>query len=117
MDIHEVLASALGDVLANSWSAELPPKPAWPALVYTVDSEPEKGWVLGGGYDQHKIEVIIFARARTELVVLKGEIFTIMEGLEGYMGDEAQGDAAYEPDPQVYAYVLNFVVRTRKESG
>lgn len=117
MNIHEELTTAFSSVLANSWSTELPPRPTWPALVFTVTSEPERGWVLGGGYDQHAVEVMLYARARSEISALQGQVLAVMEAMPGYMGDEAHGDAAYEADPQLYAYVMNFVVRARKESG
>ena len=110
-----MLSEALGDVLDNSWSIELPPKPTWPALVFNVTSTPEKGWVLGGGYDLHAIEVTIFARTRAELATLQAQVLTAIESLPGYMGDEEHGDAAYEPDPQLYAYVMNFIVRSRRD--
>jgi hypothetical protein len=116
MSIHVALAEALGAVLENSWSTELPPDPTWPALVFNVRSEPEKGWVLGGGYDQNMVEVIIFARTRSEIGTLKNQVREAVEAMDGYMGDEEHGDAAYEPDPQLYAYMMNFIIRTRQES-
>lgn len=116
MSIHTILASALNDVLPNSWSTELPPKPSWPAIVFNVSSEPEKGWVLGGGYDLHAVEVVILARTRAEISALQTAVAAAMEVLDGYMGDEESGDASYESDPQVYGYIMNFLVRTRRTS-
>lgn len=114
MNIHETLTSALSAVLPNTWLTELPPNPSWPALVFNVASEQEKGWVLGGGYDLHSIEVVIMSRSRTEITTLQSAIVAAMEALDGYMGEESQGDAAYEGDPRVYAYVMNFSMRTRR---
>lgn len=116
MSIHADLTEALGSVLANTWATELPPKPAWPAIVFNVSSEPEKNWVLGGGYDMNAVEVAILARSRPEITALQKQVQAAMETLPGYMGDEEHGDAAYESDPQVYAYIMNFTVRTRRDS-
>lgn len=115
MNIHTMLSTTFAQVLPNAWSTELPPKPTWPAIVYTVGVEPEKGWVLGGGYDQNMVQVTIYSRSRVELTQLQKQVVASMESLPGYMGDEDHGDAPYEDDPQVYAYVMNFVVRTRRE--
>lgn len=116
MNIHVALATAFAGVLENSWATELPPKPTWPALVFNVSSDPEKGWVLGGGYDQNAVEVIIMARSRAEISTIQLDVVSAMEAQDGYMGDGEHGDASYEADPQVYAYVMNFVIRTRRES-
>jgi hypothetical protein len=114
MTIHEDVATAMGAVLANSWSTDLPPDPAWPAIVYMISSEPEKGWVLGGGYDMNNIEVTIYARTRDEIQAFQEQVLVAMEALPGYMGDEEHGDSSYEQDPQLYVYVMNFTVRTRR---
>lgn len=116
MNIDEELTTAFSGVLENSWATELPPKPTWPALVFSVNTDPEKGWVLGGGYDLHAVEVMLYARARAEMTALQDAVLDVMEALPGYMGDEARGDAAYEPDPQLYVYVMNFIIRTRREN-
>lgn len=116
MNIHEVLAIALESVLSNTWLTELPPKPTWPAIVFNVSSTPESGWVLGGGYDQNQVEVMIYARTRSEITSLQQLVLAAMEALPGYMGDDEHGDVPYEQDPQLYAYVMNFVIRTRRES-
>lgn len=116
MNIHTVLNTALTAVLPNTWSTELPPKPAWPALVFNVSTEPEKGWVLGGGYDMNSVEVMIYARTRAEITALQDQVLAAMENLAGYMGDEEHGDSAYESDPKLYAYSMNYVVRTQKTS-
>lgn len=114
MSIDAMLTAALGAVSENSWSTELPPDPVWPALVFNVTAEPEQGWPVGGGYDQNRIEVTIFSRSRAEIISLQESVRAAIEVLPGYMGDDEHGDAAYEPDPQLYAYVMNFTVRTRR---
>jgi hypothetical protein len=68
--------------------------------------------VQGGGYDQHAVTVIVLAKEKTQITTLQPQIDTAFEGIEGYMFDDDRGDADYEDDPSVYAYYMNFVVRT-----
>ncbi len=117
MSMDEILYAALSAVLPNTHSVELPPAPTWPACVFEIESTPEPGWVLGGGYDQHDISVVTLASSKIEIVGpggLKQRIFAAVSALDGFMGDEFAGDAAYEGDASVYAYVQNFRIRTRR---
>lgn len=113
MSIHAWVTAALVAVVDNTWAGELPPKPVWPALVFNIQTKPESGWVLGGGYELNAIEVMIYARSRSEINALQSLVLAAMETAPGYMGDEEHGDAAYEDDPQVFAYAMNFLIRTR----
>lgn len=115
MTIDEMVYAALVSVLPNSHSVELPPRPSWPALVFEVDSTPEGGWVAGGGYDQHEVVVSTLAKSKTQIGVLKAQITAAMAALPGFMGDEFSGDAEYQGESGVYAYVQNFRIRTRRQ--
>lgn len=114
MTVDEAVYAALSAVLANTHSVELPPRPTWPALVFEIDSTPESGWVLGGGYDQHEIVVSTLARTKGEINSLKSLVSAAISVLPGFMGDEFAGDADYQGEASVYAYVQNFRVRTRR---
>lgn len=114
MTIEAMVCTALTAVLPNTHAVELPDRPTWPALVFEVTTEPEKGWVLGGGYDQHDIVVSTLARSKGEIVALRRQIAAAIAALPGFMGDEFSGDADYQGDASVYAYVQNFRVRTRR---
>ena len=114
MTIEETVYQALLTVLPNTHAVELPPRPTWPALVFEIDSTPEGGWVLGGGYDQHEIVVSTLSKSKTEIGVLRRKTLDAIAALPGFMGDEFAGDAQYEGDAGVYAYVQNFRVRTRR---
>lgn len=111
MTIHADITTALSAVLANTWAGELPEQPTWPAIVFDIDTDPEQGWVLGGGYDQHTVAVVSLAKTRTELAALQVQIDAAMEALPGYLRDEGRGDADYEDDASVYAYFANYVIR------
>jgi hypothetical protein len=114
MTIHADIVAVLTPILANTWAVELPEQPSWPAIVFDVDTDPEQGWVLGGGYDQHTVAIVTLAKTRTELATLQTLVDAAMEALPGYLRDEDRGDADYEDDPSVYAYFSNFVIRKRR---
>jgi len=114
MTIKQTVLAALEPVLPNSWAVELPPRPTWPAIVFDVDTEEEKGWVQGGGYDQHVVNVVALARDIDELDALRPQIIVAMEAIPGYMGMEGEGDGEYEEDPGVFGYFLNFRIRARR---
>lgn len=114
MTIDEIINAALSSVLPNTHSVELPDRPIWPAFVFEINSTPESGWVLGGGYDQHEIMVSTLARSKREINALKVQIVAALEVLDGYLGEEFAGDADYQGEAGVYAYVQNFRLRTRR---
>jgi len=114
MTIEEMVYQALLTVLANTHAVELPTRPSWPALVFEIDSTPEAGWVLSGGYDQHEIVVSTLSKSKAEIAVLRRKTLDAIAALPGFMGDEFAGDAEFEGDAGVYAYVQNFRVRTRR---
>ncbi len=113
MTIDADINTALSAVLANTWSVELPPRPTWPAIVFEIDSEPEDGWVMGGGYTQHVISVDLMALTKTELATYLPQIRTAMEAFTGYLDEEGSGDASYEKLPEVYGKFVNFRIRTQ----
>lgn len=114
MSVKTEIYAALSAVLPNTHAIELPKNPTWPAIVFEVVSEPEAMWCQGGGYDQHDISVILLALDLEEIEALRLLIEPAMSTITGYLADEDHGDADYEPDPNVYAYYMNFTARTRK---
>lgn len=114
MTIKSQVLTALTAVLANTWAVELPEQPTWPAIVFDIDSEPEPNWVQDGGYDRHTISVVILAKTLVEIPALQTSVDAALAAIPVYMGEEGRGDADYEPDPSVYAYFSNHVIRTRR---
>jgi hypothetical protein len=114
MSVKQTVNAALVPVLANTHAVELPERPTWPAMVFEIDSQPESGWCLGGGYDQNVVTVVILARELGAIETLIPQVRAAFEPLDGYMGDEEHGDAEYEGDPEIYGYSLNFRIRTPK---
>lgn len=112
--IKQRILAALEPVLANSWAVELPVNPTWPAMVFNVETQPEKGWVLGGGYDQHNVSIVILAKTQGEITDLHQQVQIAMKAVTGYLEDGDHGDAEYESDPSVYAYFSNHVIRMRQ---
>lgn len=115
--IHQLLTAALTPALANTWAVELPPNPTWPAAVFEVDSDPEEGWTMGGGYTQHDVHLIVLAATIEELDVLLpldggGPLRTVLEAMESYQYEDGAGDADYEADPEIYARYLTVRLRT-----
>lgn len=110
--IHSLVTAALTPVLPNSWAVELPPIPVWPAIVFDIESKPEDSWVFGGGYDQHHVNVVYMALTVAELDTLQPAIVAAFEAMPQLMHEDDSGDADYEPNPQVYARYITFVLRT-----
>ena len=113
MTIGTTITTALTAVLANSWADTLPPEPAFPALVFEIDSTPESDWVLGGGYTQHVITVTTFSYTKTELATLSASIQSAIEVITGFITEEESGSAQFEELPGVYAHFQNFRIRTQ----
>lgn len=115
--IHETITAALQDI-PNSWAIELPPEPVFPAVVFNVETEPESGWCMGGGYDQHTVQIVALADTLEELDALiptspaAGPIRAAVEALDAYQHEDSSGDAAYEPDPRKYGRHVTVVLRT-----
>jgi hypothetical protein len=114
MSIKQIMLAALSGVLANTWAVELPLSPVWPALVFDIDTTPETGWVMGGGYDQHTVNVVILARSLGEIEALQVQVDAALSVLAGYLRDDDRGDADYEGDASVYGYFSTHVLRTRR---
>ena len=112
MTIGETVKGIVDQVLANSWAVELPPNPAFPAITFEIDSAPESGWVLGGGYTQHIITVTTFSYTKAELISLVGQVHLAFEAVTGFITEEESGDAVFEDMVGVYAYFQNFRIRT-----
>ncbi|TWI65171.1 hypothetical protein IP91_02578 [Pseudoduganella lurida] len=112
--IKQRIYEALSAVLPNTYAVELPDEPTWPALVFEVNIDPEPGWVMGGGYNQCDIVVMTFSRSQEEIEVLAGQVLAAVSALDGFLGDEFAGDADYQGEADVFAYVQNFRVRIRR---
>lgn len=117
MTIVSEVNTALSAVLANTWAVELPTEPVYPAIAFDIDSISERNWVIGGGYYQHTITVMLFAKTRTELATYRPLIKAAIEGINSgafrYLGEEDSGDAEFEELPGVYGYYQVFRVRER----
>ena len=110
--INEIVTAALQPVMDNTWAVELPPNPTWPAIVFTVETETEQQWCLGGGYDQHDVTVVILAVTREFIDETKPAIRAAFEALATFMFEDTSGDVDYEDDPNVYGYSMTFRLRT-----
>lgn len=114
MSVKKIITAALSVVLPNTWAVELPVDPVWPAIVFDIDTMPEPGWVLGGGYDQHTVNIVILARTLGEIEDLQPQIDAALQVVAGYLTDEDRGDADYEGDASLYGYFSNHIIRTRR---
>lgn len=113
--IKQIVLNALKPVLQNVWAVELPLNPTWPAIVFDIETQPETGWCLGGGYEQHIISVVILAKKLSEIETLQQQVAQAMKVIEGYLIDGEHGDGEYESDASVYAYFSNHTVRKRQQ--
>lgn len=109
--ISTLVNTALNGVLSNAWAIELPPEPAFPAIVFDIDSATESNWVFGADYVQHVVSVFVYAKTRSQLMTYPALIRAAMEAIPGYMAEEEHGDAEYQEFPGVYAYFQNFRIR------
>lgn len=110
--VHEIVSIAMAGALANSWAVELPPEPTFPAAVFTIDTEQEDAWCMGGGYDQHLVAVVLLYRDFEAMDAMKPTVRAAFEGLASFMFEEASGDVPYEDDPEVFAFAMTFRLRT-----
>lgn len=109
--ISTLVNTALNGVIANAWAIELPPEPAFPAIVFDIDSATESNWVFGADYVQYVVSVFVYAKTRSQLMTYPALIRAAMETIPGYMAEEEHGDAEYQEFPGVYAYFQNFRIR------
>jgi len=114
MTIGSDVNTALTAVLGNTYAVELPDKPAWPALVFEIESERETGWTTGAEYEQHVITVNILSTSKSQASTIRPQVESALKVMDGYMGLEDHGDADYENDARVYAYYMDFRIRTRE---
>lgn len=114
MTIGSDVNTALTAVLANTYASTLPDAPTWPAIMFEIESEREDGWTIGAEYEQHIVTVNIMSTSKAQIATLRPQIETAMEGVDQYMGLEDHGDASYEGDARVYAYYMDFRIRTRE---
>jgi hypothetical protein len=112
MNVKTEVYAALCAILPNTYNVELPPNPTWPALVYTLHTEEESGWVMGGGYDLHTVTIAILGRDTDANAVLRNQIATAFEQMDDFIEIEAEGDSEYQGDAAVYAYLMMPKLRT-----
>lgn len=114
MTIGSDVNTALTAVLANTYASTLPDGPTWPAIMFEIESEREDGWTIGAEYEQHIVTVNILSTSKAQIATLRPQIEAAMESVDQYMGLEDHGDADYEDDARVYAYYMDFRIRTRE---
>ena len=117
MAIGEAVFNALSGVLANTWAVELPSNPTWPAMVFDIDTEPERQWTLLAGYERNTVNVVILAKTpeeiKTKVTGLHARIVLALQSVDVYMMETEHGDSDYEDDASVYAYFSTHIIRTR----
>ncbi|MEW9586245.1 hypothetical protein [Paraburkholderia sp. DGU8] len=114
MSLKEDVYAALSAILPNTYNVELPQNPTWPSIVYSVHTEEEDGWVLGGGYDLHTVTVAILDRDTDAIGVLRDQIVATFEQMDDFIIIESEGDSQYEGNAAVYAYLIMPKLRTRR---
>ncbi|MFL9899055.1 hypothetical protein PQR71_12975 [Paraburkholderia fungorum] len=114
MNLKTEVYAALVAILPNTFNVELLPNPTWPALVYTVHSQEETGWVLGGGYDLHTVTIAILGRDTDENGALRDQIVEAFEQMDDFLLVESEGDSDYQGNAAVYAYLVMIQMRTRR---
>ena len=115
--VHQQLTAALTPALANTWAVELPPRPSWPAAVFDVDSNPEDGWTMNGGYTQHDVHLVVLSATVEELDALLpldggGPLRAAVEAMPSYQYEDSCGDADYEADAEIFGRYLTVRLRT-----
>lgn len=115
MSIKETVYSAISAVFANAHAVELPKDPTFPAVVFDISTESESGWCQGAGYEQHTITVVILAVSLTEVETIAALVRTAMGPVSDHNGADAEGDADYETEADIYGYYLEFNARTRRQ--
>ncbi|SEN43366.1 hypothetical protein [Nitrosomonas marina] len=113
MNLRADINSALSP-LAEVYPVRLPDSPVFPAVVYRIDTEPETGWTPPDVYSQHDVEMFIYSSSLSQLMTIRDQIKTLMSTLSDGNGAESEGDADYEDDARVYAYYMDFRIRTRE---
>lgn len=111
IEIESHIQALVESALPNSHYRRLPPNPEWPAAIWNVASEPETQWSIGGGYDQHDVDIFVLVRDPDEFAQIMQGIRTALESGEYYQFEESSGDSEYEDDPEVYVKYL--IVRFR----
>ena len=114
MNVKTEVYAALSAILPNTYNVELPPNPAWPAIVYSVHTEEESGWVMGGGYDLHSVQIAVLGRDTDANAALRDQIVAAFGQMDDFIEIEAEGDSPYEGDAAVYAYLIIPKLRTRR---
>jgi hypothetical protein len=114
MSLKEDVYAALSAILPNTYNVELPQNPTWPSIVYSVHTEEEDGWVMGGGYDLHTITIAILGRDTDANAALRDQVVSAFEQMDDFIIIDAEGDSEYEGDAAVYAYLIMPKLRTRR---
>ncbi|MEW9586626.1 hypothetical protein [Paraburkholderia sp. DGU8] len=114
MNVKEEVFATLSAILPNTYNVELPENPTWPSIVYSLHTEEEADWVLGGGYDLHTVTVAILGRDTDANAVLRDQIVAAFEQMDDFIIIESEGDSQFEGDAAVYAYLIIPKLRTRR---
>lgn len=113
MTINQIILTACEPIILNVWANELPPAPAWPAVMFEVETTPETTWVQGGGYDQHTVTLYVLGRSLAQVKTISSQLTAAIEVLPEYLQPGDSGDSDYEDDPDVYAVFITHTLRLR----
>lgn len=110
MSLNTVVSQVLNPILTNNWMVELPSKPSFPAMVWSVETDPEDDWCDGAGYDQHTVTVFILCEDDS-LSTLLEQVRQGMQARAEFLREGESGDAEFEEHPDTYAKFAEFVIR------
>lgn len=115
--VNQLVLQALESALPNTYWRELPPRPAWPAAIFSIETAPESAWCAGGGYDAHDVTLVVLCTDADQLDVLlplSGDcpMRAALEGMPSYQWEVGCEDADYEDSAKVYARALIVRLRT-----
>ena len=111
MTMQQDMLALIKGVESNAWAAELPPEPIFPAALFEIDVQPEKGWTAGATYANFIVTVYLFNPSKSNLMTKATAMRAAFEAYPWLLAEEESGDAAFEDWPEQFAYYMIF--RTR----
>ncbi|MGE0803090.1 MAG: hypothetical protein AB7O55_32720 [Lautropia sp.] len=113
--IHDVIFAALSTLPYPVRAKELPRNPKFPHVIFDIRSDPEDNWCFGGGYTQHRVQCFLLSRSLSQISLMTTHVRAALKAVPSWMEFGDHGDGEYEDDPEVFAYYLNAVFRTRDD--